>query len=96
MNSVRHGWAFKLSPHHSHKVIRIVIAPLRKLNIINGLLQLRQPIVLIVLVEEHLGQRVHFRDEFPDICWASCRIDPRTKVAIEYSICAVIFSTLQR
>lgn len=52
-------------------------------------------IAVIILIDEHLRQRINLRDELSDISGAACCIFPRSAVTVEDAIRAVELPALE-
>lgn len=85
----------QLLPQFRNKQERVIVRPFREYDIIDFYLILCQAITVIILIDEHLRQRINLRDQFSNISGAAGSILPRSTVTIKYSIRAVELPTLE-
>jgi hypothetical protein len=85
----------QLFPEFSHEVEGIVVGPPGEDSVVHFHLVLCQSVEVVVLVDEHLGQRIDLGDEFPDVGRAGSCVFPRSAIAMEDAVCAVESSALE-
>lgn len=82
-------------PEAGNKQKRIAVGPFGQYDVVDLHFLLGESILVVILIDEHLGQSVQLGDEFADIGGTGDCVMPRTTIVVEDTVCAVEFPALK-